>query len=164
MKTLYLVRHAKSSWDFPNLSDFERPLSNRGIRDSPEMGRRLADKNIIPDLMLSSPAVRAISTCENIAEEIRYPSNEIVKDKAIYHASESTLLRVVQEVNDHVRSLMVFGHNPGFTDFANALAHANIENIPTCGVFACSFDVIHWKDVEFGKGRQLFFDYPKNKH
>jgi phosphohistidine phosphatase len=163
MKTLYLVRHAKSSWDFPYLSDAERPLSDRGKRDAPEMGRRLSEKNILPDLMLSSPAKRALITSEYMADALNYPKTKIAKDKAIYHAGEATLLRVIQEVNEHVKSLMLFGHNPGFTDFANAIANLDIDNIPTSGVLACKFEVTHWSDIKLGSGELLFFDFPKNK-
>ena len=163
MKTLYLVRHAKSSWDNPMLSDFERPLNIRGERDAPEMGRRLAARGIRPDLMLTSPAVRTTLTCEAIAKALLYPLHDIEKEKAIYHGDEETLLRVIHEVNEHVRHLMVFGHNPGITDFANALTNGHIDNIPTCGVFACHFEVNHWSDAKLGEGKFLFYDFPKNK-
>jgi phosphohistidine phosphatase len=164
MKTIYLVRHAKSSWDFPNLSDFERPLGERGERDAPKMGRRLAEMGIFADLMISSPAVRAVTTCETIASYLRYPIDKIEKDKALYHAGDQTLLRVIHDVNEHVRHLMLFGHNPGFTDFANALTNGRIENIPTSGVFACNFEVNHWSDAKLGEAKFLFFDFPKNKN
>lgn len=163
MKTLYLVRHAKSSWDNPNLSDFERPLNRRGELDAPEMGKRLADRGIKPDLMITSPAVRAAMTCEAIAKALLYPLDEIEREKAIYHAGEETILRVIHGVNEHIRHLMVFGHNPGITDFANALTNGSIENIPTCGVFACNFEVNHWSDANLGKAKFLFYDFPKNK-
>ncbi|QSE97426.1 SixA phosphatase family protein [Fulvivirga lutea] len=162
MKTLYLVRHAKSSWDYPELTDFERPLNKRGERDSPEMGKRLRKKGILPDLLLSSPANRALTTCKNIAQEIGYPKKKIATDRSIYHAGENTLLKVVQNVSDEHQSLMLFGHNPGFTDFANELANTDIYNIPTCGVFACSFEVKKWSEISFGYGQLLFYDYPKN--
>ncbi|HNP18046.1 MAG TPA: histidine phosphatase family protein [Fulvivirga sp.] len=163
MKILYLVRHAKSSWEDQSLSDFQRPLNPRGERDAPDMGHRLMKMGIMPDLMLSSPAVRAITTCETIADQLGYAKDQIEKDKAIYHAGEFKLLEVVHEINDHVKSLMLFGHNPGITEFANALTNSSIDNIPTCGVFACSFDIIHWSDVQLGNGKLLFYDYPKNQ-
>lgn len=161
MKTIYLVRHAKSSWDYPELSDFERPLNKRGKRDAPVMGSRLKERDILPDLMLSSPANRALSTCRVIAGAIGYNKQKIVTDKAIYHASKNSLLDVVQQVSNENNSLMLFGHNPGFTDFANELASTDIYNIPTCGIFACEFEVESWKDVGVGKGNLLFYDYPK---
>lgn len=161
MKELYLVRHAKSSWDHPELSDFERPLNGRGRRDSPEMGRRLARRGIVPDLMLSSPANRAMTTCRTIAGATSYDEYRIQTDQAIYHADAETLLKVIRKLPDAFRRVMLFGHNPGFTDLANALTGADLYNIPTCGVFACGFDTASWRTVRFGQGKQLFYDYPK---
>ena len=161
MKTLYLVRHAKSSWKYPQLTDFDRPLNKRGQRDAPEMGRRLKDREVVPDLLLASPANRALTTCHEIARKIGYPQQDIQTNENIYHAGTGTLLRIVQKVPDSYQSLMLFGHNPGFTDFANELAGTEIWNIPTCGIFACTFSVTRWSDIDFGKGRMVFYDYPK---
>lgn len=163
MKTLYLVRHAKSSWDYPHLDDIDRPLNNRGKKDAPEMGRRLKMRGIFPDLMISSPAERAYKTCKKIAKMLDYPKGEIEIDEDVYHASEDGLLEVVRSCDDIWKSVMLFGHNPGFTDFANSLSNENIENIPTSGVFACKFDTDSWEEVDFGSGRMLFFDYPKKE-
>ncbi|MEM1405423.1 MAG: histidine phosphatase family protein [Bacteroidota bacterium] len=161
MKRLYLVRHAKSSWDFPELTDHDRPLNKRGKRDAPEMGRRLTEKHILPDLMVSSTALRAMTTCQVIAESIGYPEARIIGDRNVFHAGSGTLLQVVRNTTEKADSLMLFGHNPGFTDFANRLARTNIWNIPTCGVFACTFSVDSWSEIEFGKGMMTFYDYPK---
>lgn len=161
MKTLYLIRHAKSSWDFPDLTDHDRPLNKRGKRDAPEMGRRLKEKQILPDSMVSSTALRAMTTCQVIANAIGYPENRIMSDRNVYHAGIGTLLQVVRNTSETADSLMLFGHNPGFTDFANRLAGTDIWNIPTCAVFACTFEVNRWSDADFGKGKLLFFDYPK---
>lgn len=163
MKTLYLIRHAKSSWDFPDLADEERPLNKRGKRDAPDMGQRLADKGLFPDLMLSSPANRALTTCEVIAETLGYPKEGIETDDRIYLANIHELLSVVRAIDNTWNTVCLFGHNPGFTDFANALTQSSIVNIPTCGVFACSFDVNQWKDIELGNGKRIFYDFPKNR-
>lgn len=164
MKTLILVRHAKSSWDDPSLSDHDRPLNKRGLHDAPIMGKRLNKKSIIPDFMLSSSANRALSTCKIIAEQIQYPATKIVADKTIYHAGEDELLSVVQQLEDTDSVVMLFGHNPGFTYFANSLTKSNIDNIPTCGVVACLFDIERWKEVSWGMGKVQFFDFPKNSN
>ncbi|MEM8567594.1 MAG: histidine phosphatase family protein [Bacteroidota bacterium] len=161
MKTIYLVRHAKSSWNYPELTDHDRPLNKRGKKDAPEMGRRLREKEVLPDLMISSTALRAITTCKAIAELIGYPKSNIIGDRNVFHSGSGTLLQIVKSVNDMSQSLMLFGHNPGFTDFANRLANTDIWNIPTCGVFACEFSADHWSDIDFGKGSLLFYDYPK---
>ena len=163
MKTLYLVRHAKSSWDYPELTDFDRPLNKRGKRDAPDMGRRLKSRGIKPDLMLSSPANRALTTCQIIADAIGYNEHKIETDKQIFHATANTLLKVLNQVDDQNDSAMLFGHNPGFTDFANELVDTDIYNIPTCGVFACTFPLDSWSYVNWSSGSLLFYDYPKNK-
>ncbi|MCC5932505.1 MAG: histidine phosphatase family protein [Cyclobacteriaceae bacterium] len=163
MKTLFLVRHAKSSWDDMNLADFDRPLASRGFRDAPEMGRRLASRNIIPDLILSSPANRAFSTATIIARSIDYDLDKIETRQDIYLAGVRTLVNQIQSVSDRVYKLMLFGHNPGFTDLANYLSGSNILNIPTAGIVCIEFNVDKWSVVEKNSGRLNFFDYPKNQ-
>jgi phosphohistidine phosphatase len=162
MKTLYIVRHAKSSWADMSLSDFDRPLNERGERDAPRMGKRLKEKRVVPDLMLSSPAKRALATCRKISTVLGYAEEKIVTDKKLYHADEDTLLSVIRLTNDKHDVVLLFGHNPGLTDFANELATTNIDNIPTCGIVACKFQIDSWKEVDWGKGQLLFFDFPKN--
>lgn len=161
MKTLILVRHAKSSWDDPHLTDFDRPLSGRGKRDAPKMAEYLASKNIRADLIVSSPANRAITTAQIIQEYQPAPKPAIVLERSLYHASASSILNVVQDQPDAAGTLMIFGHNPGFTDFANQLTDAYIENIPTCGVVGIQFEIDKWSDVKFGCGEQLYFYFPK---
>ena len=127
MKTLYVIRHAKSSWDLPGLPDFDRPLNERGKRDAPRMGKRLKEKRIVPDLMLSSPAKRALSTCKRIAEALGYSPDKIKTERSLYHADEDEILSVIKSVSDKHDVLMVFGHNPGLTDFTNQLGHEDGE-------------------------------------
>ncbi len=163
MKTLYLVRHAKSSWDNPELADFDRPLNDRGKRDAPRMGKKLREREIHPNLIISSPAKRAMSTGKRIAEALGFPQKNIKTDQGLYHANAEELLSIVQKLPDTCERIVLIGHNPGLTDFANDLTRdqAVITNVPTCGVVAYEFDVNSWQQVDFGKGRFLFFDYPK---
>ena len=163
MKTLYLVRHAKSSWDFPHLSDYNRPLNKRGKKNAPQMGQRLAARSIRPDILLSSPAKRAYSTAKSVAKEIKYPIEMIHTHEQIYHAGARDLLSVIQNVSDQHQTLMLVGHNPGFTDLANDLANESISNIPTAGLVAIKFKVDSWSLVNFGQGAMVFFDYPKKQ-
>lgn len=165
MKTLYVIRHAKSSWDAPDMDDFERPLNARGKRDAPRMGKRLKEKEIHPDLVLSSPAKRALATAKRIAKVIGYPSESIKTDRLLYHGDEETILAVVQGLKDKYKNVMLFSHNPGLTDFVNTLMNGelDIDNVPTCGIVAFQFAVEDWKDVTWGKGNMLFFDYPKSR-
>ncbi len=161
MKTLYIVRHAKSSWKFPELDDIDRPLSKRGKRNAPEMGLRLARRGIRPGLLMSSPAKRALSTAAKIAAVIQYPKNKIKIDSSLYHGMEEDILDVIRHLPDDLNDLMIFGHNPGLTDFVNTLSGAQIYNVPTCGIAAITFDTGHWKDVGKVPGKLIFFDYPK---
>jgi phosphohistidine phosphatase len=163
MKTLYVVRHAKSSWDAPGLDDFDRPLNERGKKDAPRMGKRLSKKQIRPDLLLSSPAKRAWSTCKRIAEELHYPEKKIVTETNLYHADEEEIFSVIQKVDDKHNTLMIFGHNPGLTDFVNALSEEKIEIdiIPTCGIVSFSLKIDSWTKISNGIGEVNFFDYPK---
>jgi phosphohistidine phosphatase len=163
MKTLIVIRHAKSSWDEPFLSDFDRPLNKRGLHDAPRMGKRLREKDLSPDLLLSSPAKRAISTCELIAGTIDYLVTKIKTDKALYHASEEELLKIVRKQDDTVNTMMVFGHNPGLTDFVNRLTKSRIDNIPTCGIVCISLPVENWHQVQWSTGKIDFFDFPKKE-
>lgn len=163
MKTLYLVRHAKSSWANLDQPDFERGLNDRGKRDAPRMGKRLKEREIHPDLMLSSPAKRALSTAKRIAEILGYPKEKIKTDRLLYHGDEDTILSVVRTINDKHNTVLLFGHNPGLTEFVNALAENEvyIDNIPTCGVVAFNLPVDSWSDVIWKSGNLLLFDYPK---
>ncbi len=162
MKTLYINRHAKSSWANMGMADFDRPLNNRGENDAPMMGKRLKEKGIIPDFVLSSPANRAITTARTIATEIGYSLENIKEDRNIYHASEVSILEIIKQQDDEIASLMIFGHNPGFTDLASILSGRWFDNIPTCGIVALKFEVSKWSEVSAGNGEILFFDYPKN--
>jgi len=167
MKKLYLIRHAKSSWDHPDLDDFDRPLNKRGLKDAPRMGKRLKEKRITPDVMLSSPAERALATCQAIARVLGFDNAKIKTNQKLYHASEDGILDVIRNLKDSPRDseevVLLFGHNPGLTEFANVLLNQTINNIPTCGVVGAELPVEHWQDVTFGCGKMLFFDFPKSK-
>ena len=163
MKKLIVIRHAKSSWDDHTLADFDRPLNKRGERDAPRMGKRLKEKRIIPDALLTIPATRAITTCKKIAETLGCPLTALKTDERLYHAGEETILKVVQELNDKHDLVLLFGHNPGLTDFVNRLLNENIDNIPTCGVVSCLLPTDKWKQIIWGTGKMEFFDYPKSK-
>lgn len=166
MKTLYLIRHAKSSWDDPDLGDFERPLNKRGKKDAPNMAKRLKEKRVTPDCMISSPATRAFDTCKEFAKILDFDKDKIKTDKRLYHADEDQILMVIRELKDRERDeeevVLLFGHNPGLTEFANALTNEYIDNIPTCGIVKVHLKIDRWKDASFGCGSLEFFDFPKS--
>lgn len=167
MKKLYLIRHAKSSWDNLSLDDFDRPLNSRGEKDAPKMGKRLQDKKIAPDVIVTSPAKRALDTCLIIIKFLGFPKEKISIDKRLYHASEEELLRVIRELKDHPNdeeeNVLLFGHNPGLTNFANQLLNEHIQNIPTTGIVVASLSIKKWQEIDWGCGKLLFFDFPKSK-
>jgi phosphohistidine phosphatase len=162
MKTIILVRHAKSSWKDPRLDDFERPLNKRGRRDAPLMGEKLKERQILPDLILSSPAKRARKTADLIAEAIGYPRKNVHLVDKMYQCRASDLLALVKNLDDKNTIVMLFGHNPEFMDFAAMMLKPGpVQNIPTTGVTCIRFPVSSWKKVQEGKGESVFFDYPK---
>jgi phosphohistidine phosphatase len=165
MKTLYVIRHAKSSWADPDQADMDRGLNERGKRDAPRIARRLKEKNIHPQLMLSSPAKRALNTAKRIAEVLDYPIEKVKTDRLLYHADEETILSVVQALNDKCDHVFLYGHNPGLTEFVNSLPDKEvfIDNVPTCGVAAFELPVESWKDASWRSAALLFFDYPKKE-
>lgn len=166
MKKLYIIRHAKSSWDDPSLSDFDRPLNDRGKRDAPRMAKRLKEKRLTPDAVLTSPALRAKDTCHIICEGLGFDKSKIEEKPALYHASDDQILKVIHTLKDRTgdeeENVLVFGHNPGLTEFANRLINGHILNIPTAGVVAVNMKIKKWKDSNWGCGTLLFFDFPKN--
>lgn len=161
MKTLYLLRHAKSSWANPGQKDYERPLNDRGLHDAPEMARRLLERDVRLDLVVSSPAVRALTTATLVCEVMNLDPADIVQDRQIYLAGSPKLMQIVSLFDESCESAMLVAHNPALTDLANELAHAGIDNIPTCGLVSICLPVEYWAEVLPGTGRVLAFDFPK---
>lgn len=161
MKTLILVRHAKSSWDHPGLDDHERPLSERGLRDAPRMGRRLADRGLAPDVVLSSTAVRALTTAELMAEAIGVERERIVADERLYATSAAGLLEVIGELDSSVQTAMVVGHNPEMTSLAQRFTD-EIGHLPTCAVVEFRFDADAWDELDEGLVRDVHVEAPRS--
>src|SRR5438128_6747757 len=138
MKTLFLIRHAKSSWGDTALPDKDRPLGDRGKRDAPKMGKRLAERDVKPDLILSSPAMRALTTAEIIAKKLDYKLEDILVDDRLYASKADDLLSVIQKLGDKLERVMVFGHNPEVTELAHRLS-SEITHMPTCAVVEFTF-------------------------
>ena len=161
MKILTIVRHAKSSWKDMGLRDRDRPLNKRGKRDAPEMGRRIHEHGIRPSLIVSSPAKRAWTTAKAVADAINYPREFLQKEDALYLASLDTILDVIVAQDNGFNNLMLFGHNPGFTDMANFLVPGLTNNLPTAGVVSVEIDQDDWNLYTRPKTRLLVHDWPK---
>ena len=164
MKTLTLLRHAKSSWKDPSLIDHDRPLNRRGKRDLAVMGERLKQAGVRPSLILSSTAVRAWKTAKGIAKEIAYPPEFMEREQLLYHAGVNRILDVLAQQDDAFNSILVVGHNPGLTDFANYLVPDITHNIPTCGFVSVTIDSEDWNLKGEKKIELVVYDYPKKHH
>ena len=162
MKKIFLIRHAKSSWTNSDLTDLERPLNERGLRDAPIMAKILSQKCDKPQLALCSPARRAISTAE-IFESIWWKDLKTIVDPILYEGSTSTILDFLASIDDQIDTLVAVFHNPNITNLSNLLANANIRNVPTCGVVSLTLKtkVQKWKELQVGTCSLLGFDYPK---
>mgnify|MGYP000203421023 CR=1 FL=1 len=163
MKTLYILRHAKSSWKDPSLSDHQRPLNKRGNRNVPDMGARLKARRIKPDLIISSDARRALDTAVPIARIIGLDPTTIKQKPALYHATQAQILNLVKGLDDRFRQVMVVGHNPGLTDLANRFLPQSIPNLPTAGIVELQFDVDAWQAIDPNHLVHSSVGFPKNK-
>lgn len=160
MRQLILIRHAKSSWDNVELNDFDRPLNKRGKRDVPFMANLLAQKNIIPELIISSPALRTKLTAIEFAKKLNINENEIIWDKNLYLAPASKILNIIHKIDFKIKCVLLVGHNPGLTDLQNLLCNDEIDNIPTCGIVSMATNE-EWSKINIKDFNLQFFEYPK---
>ncbi len=162
MKSLYIIRHAKSSHANPGQMDFDRPLNDRGHADAQRMATRLKEKIQSLDLLLASPANRAKTTCQYFADAFGIRQEKILFIPELYHAHPSTFLQTILQIDDHVTKAALFSHNPGITYFVNSLTDERLDNMPTCGVFGVQAAITSWKDFDTATKQFVYFDYPKN--
>jgi phosphohistidine phosphatase len=163
MKTLYLLRHAKSSWDYPDLKDFERPLNGRGLRDVPVMADRFNARNCTVDCIVCSPAVRAKTTAGLFSEAVNFKGGAIVSNPELYFAGVGMFLKAAKLMDSSCNTSMLVGHNPAITEFVNAMTGEAIENIPTCGFVQMELAIDDWADASLGSARLIEFDFPKKQ-
>ena len=162
MKTLYIMRHAKSSWDNPGLEDYQRPLLEKGKKRTRYVVDYLLEANTTLDLIISSHAVRAHETAKIIANALHYPVDKIVISRNIYFGYPDSYFDVFYDLSDEVDSLMLVGHNPGFTTFANYFLDNRIDNLPTSGVVCIAFDMNSWESIHDSKRKTKFVISPRN--
>ena len=161
MRWIHLIRHAKSSWRQAHLTDFDRPLNDRGKRDAPLMGSKLSELDCSPDRIVSSPADRALTTATRIAEALGYPINELETHHGIYAASVDELIVLISQFSTNLRRVCLVGHNPAITNLSNYLTDEYIDNVPTCGIVHIQLGIDHWCQISQGTGTRLFFITPK---
>jgi phosphohistidine phosphatase len=161
LKTLLLIRHAKSDWNDASLSDFDRPLNERGKRDAPLMAQRLLDKKIPIDLFVSSPAKRAKKTASIFAEAYGFDKKQVQFHDELYLAPETVFATVISKMSNEAGSMAIFAHNPGITEYANSLTNARIDDMPTCCIFTVQAACNSWNEFAAAKKTFLFVDYPK---
>ncbi len=161
MIKLFLLRHAKSSWDNPGLRDFSRPLNERGLHDAPKMAGLLAGTGIHPELLVSSPAKRALTTAQFFARAFGIDETAIVQEPDIYEATPGQILQIIGHLPDNAHSVVLFGHNPTFTEVANRFSNDFIDNVPTCGIVQIESDADSWQSFDEGNASVKACFFPK---
>ena len=161
MKTLIVIRHAKSSWANIGERDFDRTLNERGKKDAPLMAEKLVKTNIKVDAFVSSSAKRARKTASAFAEAYGKTKHEIILSDDLYNAPAITFYETIETLDDKYESVAVFAHNPGITDFVNTLCKTNIDEMPTCAMFAVQVPITSWKNFKETEKEFLFFKFPK---
>ena len=160
MKTLYIVRHAKASWEYSCIDDIDRPLKKRGINDAHLMSKFLSKNIQRPDLLLSSSANRALHTAVIFCENLGYPLANLQINKQLYSFSDGYLVKTVLALDDGFNSAMVFSHDHGINTFVNKFGNKPIAHVTTCGIVGLKFDEKHWKNIK--KGKTFMVEFPKN--
>ncbi len=163
MKTLYLMRHAKSDQDYVDLADRDRPLAERGRRDAPFMAQQLLAREVSPlDLIICSPAVRTLSTATLVAKELDYDPLKIQVEDALYEADREAYLDIISQLKPSLEEVLIVGHNNTITDVANFLSPQFVPELPTAGLVCLRFDTLSWKNLARDSAEFGFFDFPKN--
>jgi len=163
MKTICLVRHAKSNWADAQTGDFDRSLNSRGEHTASLMAAMLKAMGVEPDLVISSPANRAITTAEIFSEIYYYPKELIVKRMEIYEGRAEQMLDIIKGLPETVNTALIFGHNPTITEFANLLSDSHLESMETCGMVRINLELSGWDEAAYGKGKKVWYEYPKRK-
>ena len=162
MKTLYLIRHAKSDWSIDHLSDIDRPLNARGYGDAHKMCLILKEKKIVPDIIISSSAVRAISTALIFCRTLNYNPKAVMINKNLYDTSVKEYIHTISKIENKHQVVFLFGHNPTITNTANTLTNALTQEMPTCAIAGISSDVASWEVFTKTNNALAYFDFPKN--
>jgi phosphohistidine phosphatase len=161
MKQLLLVRHAKSSWANAGQVDFDRPLNDRGHSDAPTMANRMIEKGVSIDMIISSKALRAFTTATYFANAYHIAPSHIIQHDFLYHASPEKFAKAIALIPDEINTAAIFAHNPGITEFVNQLTPTQIDDMPTCAIFAITLQTDSWKNWATAKKEYWFAEWPK---
>lgn len=146
-KTLVIIRHAKSTWNYEGIADYDRPLKQIGIINTQNIARKILEYDIHPDLVISSPANRALHTAMIVAREMGYPLEKVTINPVLYGESDSEALEMIKEIDEAYHHLFIFGHNPVFTSLPNLFFKKRIDNLPTSGAAILQFNANSWKEI-----------------
>ena len=158
MKTIILVRHGKSSWN-EHVTDRERPLKIRGINDAKRVACQFLNQSSVPKAIFTSPAKRALSTCEIFTNTINIPKKRITIVEELYDFGGQNVINFIKNLPNELDEVMIFGHNHAFTSISNIFGNTFIDNLPTSGLVKLNFEIKHWKDLK--KGTTEFIIIPK---
>jgi len=163
LKTLYIVRHAKSSWNYQGIKDIDRPLKKRGINDAHLLSSKIASKINRPDVIISSSANRALHTAMIFCGTLKFPLANLQIKKSLYNFSDGYLIKTIKALDDGFDSAMIFSHDHGINDFVNNFGDKEILHVPTCGIIGIKFNTKHWKNIKPVKseGKTFLFEFPK---
>lgn len=161
-KRIFLIRHGKAAAATSGQSDFTRTLTDSGAANAKEMAARLATRNLVPQDLISSPAMRALSTAKCFSEIWQFSASSIKTDTSIYESEATTLLALINNLGDSMEQVAIFGHNPGITEIVNYLLKDQVPDLPTAGVVVIDFPFDNWSHVSSQTGELVLFDYPKS--
>jgi phosphohistidine phosphatase len=164
MKTLYLIRHAKAGWEHPELPDFERPLTEVGIRDAHAMGAQLKDKGVTIDYLLTSPAARALHTAQIIAAELNFAGDKIISNEQIYRSGVEELMECLKNLDGQFNHVVCVGHNPTLTWMFHYFCEQEKTSMPTCGVVGLQFPMHSWSHLPHANGKLILFAHPMHEN
>jgi len=162
MKTLFITRHAKSSWNSDATDDFSRPLNKRGLRDAPVMAQRLLQRQLVPQLVVSSTATRALDTTKLMLPILEISEDKLITTDAIYEAPVGALANTIETQSDEFDSLMLVGHNPGVSGLAEFLSRDTRLQMPTCAMACMQLEIDCWQELNRDCASLVWYDYPKN--
>lgn len=163
LRKLYIIRHGKSSWDHHGLDDIDRPLAERGIRNAGQMAERLLEAGLVPRLIFTSPASRALNTALIMSKTWGLGPDQLQIHDLLYDAYPSDIQEVVGQAPAEVTDLAIYGHNPSFTAYANDFLNPPLANLPTAGVVVVTLESDSWGSIGRNQVKETFVDYPKRK-